>query len=293
MTGHLSVRAFGASPFFPATFSARIATNLLQLEMGFSGLIVTDALNMKAVAEGHTPGEIAVKALLAGHDLLLYGDHIAPEIDRLLRIEIPEAFAAVKEAVEAGVLPEALIDQKVEKILSLKKKWVKEEAAGEPIYSPETEALTNELFAAAMTVLRNKGDLLPLKREKIGLLQLGESPVFVEEIRKRREIEMVALEELSGDLYSYLLLCVSKGTLEAQEREHLIRLSSSGTPVVLVLFQTPYLLSQMPLFDGVLVAYENQPAAQKAAADVLLGLASPRGKLPVSLHSHFKAGEGD
>ena len=98
MSAHVYVHALAEAALLPATFSKQILSNLLQKDMGFKGLIISDALNMKAVAKISSPARIAVDAFLAGHDLLLYGDHIAPNIDQILRSDLPEAFNALKAA---------------------------------------------------------------------------------------------------------------------------------------------------------------------------------------------------
>ncbi|MCB1110331.1 MAG: hypothetical protein KDK64_05065 [Chlamydiia bacterium] len=114
MTGHLMLPAL--DPDVPATLSKRIVTNLLQKEWGFEGLIITDALNMKALSEHYTAGEIATQALLAGHDLLLYGAHRYDDVQGILTELIP----AVIEALQK--IPEEVLDRHVLKVLQMKEK---------------------------------------------------------------------------------------------------------------------------------------------------------------------------
>jgi beta-N-acetylhexosaminidase len=105
MLGHLTVEAIdGAS----ATMSRALATDLLRGELGFGGVVITDALNMKAMTDNFTAGEIAVGAVRAGADALLEP------------ASLEKALAALEGAVAAGELSEARIDESVRRILSLK-----------------------------------------------------------------------------------------------------------------------------------------------------------------------------
>ena len=92
----------------PCTLSPLMLTEKLRGELGFEGVIITDALRMGAVSQEYAPGEAAVLALLAGADILL------------LPASLPEAFQGVMDALETGVLSEERIDASVRRILSLK-----------------------------------------------------------------------------------------------------------------------------------------------------------------------------
>ena len=299
LTAHLYVQALAEEALLPATFSHQIVTDLLQKQMGFRGLILSDALNMKALAKHYSPGEIAIKATIAGHDMLLYGDHIAPNIDQILRNDIPQAIAALKSAVEKGEISEELIDNKVRKILQVKEKCglfkpaVKYENVNERVNSPKAYALKKKLFEEAITVVRNEG-VLPLQKSKIALVEWGQSPFF----KTCFQADVFSLTDpellLKMQGYSYIVLALSGYTntppefnLGPKEQARLVALSKMGIPCVAVIFGTPYSLSALPLFEAIVVAYENEPEAQEAAAQVLLGELSPKGRLPVSVPPHF------
>jgi beta-N-acetylhexosaminidase len=279
MTAHLFVEALSEEPLLPATFSKKIVTELLQNEYGFDGLVITDALNMKALSKNYSPGQTAIKAFLAGHDLLLYGDHIAPNIDQLLRVDIPQAIDAIKNAVEAGEIPETLIDERVEKILKCKEKLKRVEVKDEEINTPEAFALKRELFREAMTLVRNEG-LFPLKGKKLALIEWGSSPFFADQIGSDRlsvnDAEL--LEKVKN--YECLVLALAK---LPEDQTILDKLSKLGVPIAAVVFGSPYRLAKLPLYEAVLVAYENEKEAQEAAADVLMGRLVPKGRLPVSM----------
>ncbi len=344
MSAHLFVEALSEEPFLPATFSKKIVTELLQNEYGFNGLVITDALNMKALSKKYSPDQTAIKAFLAGHDLLLYGDHIAPNIDQLLRVDIPQAIAAMRSAVEAGEIPEAWIDERVEKILKCKEELRRVEVIDEEIYrarlgcanfdwlrlcqidppcspcysamvslvraaslrfgcvslsqnshnlsgrginSPEAFALKKQLFREAMTLVRNEG-LLPLKRKKLALIEWGSSPFFAEQIGGDRF--SVNDAELMEKVKNYECLVLALAKLP-EDPAIWDKLSKLGVPIAAVVFGSPYRLAQLPLFEAILVAYENEKEAQEAAADVLMGGRLPKGRLPVSVLPHFPAGK--
>lgn len=118
MSGHLLVSAI--DPERPATLSPLCIEGLLRNEFGFEGLIITDALNMRAFSE--TPEEIAVQAFQAGCDLLLYGDHLAPNIDKILNEDIPKAWGALKRGFEAGTLSMERLNASVLRILRAKER---------------------------------------------------------------------------------------------------------------------------------------------------------------------------
>ncbi|MCB1114969.1 MAG: hypothetical protein KDK71_00745 [Chlamydiia bacterium] len=141
MTGHLLVPAL--DPEHPATLSKAIVTDLLKGEWGYQGLVVTDALNMKALSERYTVEDIALKAFLAGHDLLLYGSHRYNDVEVLLKEVIPKAYQAVLSEVKNGSIPLAVLDARVLKILELKERLGLHEQREIPCPENLMEALHN------------------------------------------------------------------------------------------------------------------------------------------------------
>ena len=302
MSGHLCLSSIVEEPLLPATFSKKMMTDLLQTQLGFKGLVISDALNMKALSKNYTPSQIAVKALLAGHDFLLYGDHIAPDVDQILRNDVPQAIAAIKAAVEKGEISEALIDTKVKKILKVKEEMgLFKDATYEPIENliekintPEAYALKKKLFQEAITVVRNEALLLPLKEKNMALIEWGESPVFANKVNTTRfSLNDPELFEKIKE-YSCLVLSLAKFSLtaphfglDADDEKRFNELSKCGIPIAAVVFGTPYALSKLPLFNAIVVAYEKQNEAQDAAADIIFGQLPPKGQLPVSVPPHF------
>lgn len=114
MTAHLSFEGE------VCPMSKRFITQLLREELGFNGIVISDALNMKGIANQFSPEEIALSYLQSGHDILLYGDHVAPNIVDILQNQVPRAFKAIVEEVKGGHLS---IDDKVLRILKMKEKF--------------------------------------------------------------------------------------------------------------------------------------------------------------------------
>lgn len=309
MSAHLYVNAL-AEDSLPATFSRQIMTSLLQKDLEFRGLIISDALNMKALTKRYSAGQIALQTLLAGHDLLLYGDHIAPNIDQILKSDLPEAFAALKAAVKRGEISEEEIDAHVRKVLEAKRelglfeKFQEEdgEPISEKINSPAAYALKKRLFEEAVTVVRNEG-LLPLNQQKVALIEWGESAFFKAALEKELNTESISLndpqlftkmQECSCAIIALSKVATSLPGFEVELNEEAIlnALAESRIPIVGVVFETPYSLKRLPLFSAIVVAYENEKEAQEAAADIVLGKLSPKGRLPVSVKPYFDAGIG-
>jgi beta-N-acetylhexosaminidase len=291
MSAHLCVEAL-AEEAIPATFSQRMITDLLQKQLRFKGLIISDALNMQALSKYYPSDQIALKAVVAGHDLLLYGDHRAPNIDRILREDVPRAFAALKASVENGEISEILIDEKVAKILKAKEElnlFKGKLGVAENINSSEAIALKKKLFQEAITVVRNE-DLIPLRDQRIALIEWGEAPVFVNRMNADRfSLNDSELFEKVRE-YSCLVVSLSKYStvfpnfgLNPQDEALLTAVSKCGIPTIAVIFGTPYALSKLPSFEAIVVAYERENEAQEAAADILFGRLHPKGQLPIRI----------
>lgn len=246
MTAHLSLPTLDS--FLPVTFSSKIVTELLKRQMGFQGLVITDALNMRALTNYYQTHEIGLKALLAGHDLLLYGDHIAPNIARILTQDVPQAFNRIKKAILDGELAEKELDAHVEKILKTKESLnfsLTSENLLEEINSDEAKQLKRELYRSAITLVSDPLHLIPLSSsDDAVIISLYETPTpeIVESIRQLQKEK----------------------------------------PVIVVLYQSPYSLFHFDKSMTLIMAYENDPDAEEAAKDLIFGNLIPTGKLPIS-----------
>src|ERR1022692_4364439 len=192
MPAHIAVPA-RPPPNVPATLSPAILTGLLRGEMGFKGIIVTDALEMGGIAQGYSSGDAAVLALEAGADALV----MPPD---------PEAAVkAVLAAVQSGRLTRARIDESVARLLAAKERvgldrraTVDLEAIGDQIYMPEDQERAQDIANRAVTLVKNEakneGSLVPLRAPaKTCFLALAESHYsnegleFAQEVRRREK----------------------------------------------------------------------------------------------------------
>lgn len=303
MTGHLYVPALDNTPGLPASLSHKVVTGLLQDEAGFRGLCFTDALAMKGASSGGKDNP-AVKALLAGNDILLAS--ASPFSD----------YAAVKKAVEAGILKMADIETKCLKVLKYKYiaglnnyKPVDTQGLTERLNSPHAAWLAARLNADAVTVLKNENDALPVRhigKKKIAALSIGEDTgnKFQEFLNKYDKIDCFSIdrntpEAEAGRIYSrlaeYDLIICSVHTVRIAESQALRRLAESKE-LIYAFFTLPYSIrsyqGSLNKAGAVIMAYESTPLAQEYAAQVVFGGTGSKGKLPVSIPGLYFAGTG-
>jgi beta-N-acetylhexosaminidase len=285
LSAHLSVPSVD---LLPSTLSRKLMHDLLQDKMGFQGLVITDALNMNALAKYFSAEEIALLAYEAGNDLLLYGDHIAPNIEKILHEEIPRAYSALLKAFKEGRLDEKELDRRVAKILKHKTNVTVDLSK---ICTQQALALKEKLFEEAMTLVREDVPL-PIAADcpllSIGRVYLGKG-LHIPMNAKESELSEV-LTHLEGKPEVVIALSsVSQHGLNP-DIVSLIEKIREKAKVILIVFGTPYALRYVD-GDTVLVAYEEDLAAQRAALKVLSGQKNAKGKLPVTC-GNYQLGTG-
>ena len=312
MVGHLEVPALDTNKGMPSTLSHPIVSDLLEKELGFKGLIFTDALNMKGVANADKPGEIELRALLAGNDVLLFPQNPIKAIDR------------IHQAVDSGLVPREMIDHKCLKLLRAKEwaglsRFVPIQVAGiaEDLNTPSAKWLRRSLYEGALTVLRNDG-VLPIRRVnelRIASLVIGDTLhcAFQQHLgRYARITEFRADKVQSKDsanavlnrLKEFDLVIASvHGTSFKLEKEFgipqvtldFLRRLGDQNKMAFVLFANPYRLVQAygaQRWGAIVCAYEENDDTQDLAAQLLFGAISANAKLPVTASSYFTAGQG-
>jgi len=313
MIAHLNVPSLEKSENTASTLSKSIVTDLLRNKMGFKGLIVTDALDMKGVTENNQPGEIEVKALKAGNDILL------------LSANVPEAIRRIKEAVEDGELSEELIRERCHKVLRYKYKAglndVKSiETAGliSDLNKPGTELLIRKLFEETVTIVRNNEALLPLTNLdelRIACVSIGYdhttpfqdrlgSYAPVKNYILKKEPTRSEVSRLKSELASFNLIIVSVQNTTtwggspygiSSRAISFIRSISAKKKVILDLFSTPYalrLFENVPQIEAIMVSFQDHPLMQDISAQVVFGGIAASGQLPVSGSPSFPYGTG-
>ena len=299
----------------PASMSQPISALLLR-DLGFKGLVVTDALSMSGLTVYFTQEEAGVRALLAGADMLLK----PADVDACIR--------GVTEAVRSGRLTEKRIEESARKVLAakfdlglVKERLTPIDEVDVVVSSPEALQLTREVADHAITLVRNDANLLPLQNlgPGAGVFNLaitnGEistSPFASTLARTGLKVETIVLDDRSSDAEVQKAVERAKGaglviaSLYGRVRtgsmnsiglpdpgvRALNSILSSKAPVVGISFGNPYLLQSFPALTTYLIAYGDMPALQQAAARSILGEIDTSGKLPISLPGLYPRGTG-
>jgi len=299
MAGHLLVPAF--DKLQPATLSPTIMTDLVRKTLSFNGLLFTDAMDMGAITQLHTPEENVLLALKAGADCI-----VAP-------IDVPKAIGAIQEALKTGMINIGEIDKHVRRMLDLKQ-WLEDQKdvssesdVGDILNSEEAQDLSKLLFQKSITLIRN-GHVLPIaKSEPLSIVAIGSDlvPDFVTCMQQTNpcviyllpktstadDYEKVA-QSLSGTIIITLFgLTYGKSPfgLTSNAQALIERICKQHTKVAMVLFGNPYALSLFSYAPALVEAYEEHPYAQEAAAKIMSGALEPGGILPVTASAEFPA----
>jgi beta-glucosidase-like glycosyl hydrolase/CubicO group peptidase (beta-lactamase class C family) len=330
MIGHLAVPAVGGMPGVPTSLLPQAIDTLLRKDLGFGGLVVTDALRMRGVANGFSTGLSAVMAVKAGADLMLMpGDEV-------------NAHEAIKRAVRSGEIPEERVDQSVRRILGVKR-WleldrrasVELDSIPVKVATREHRALARDIARRAITLLKDEQAFIPLMDSTEGRVSViiladsedGRSDInrpgprsttelpgayFVQEFRRR--IGSVHVRRLSpsssrADFESALsaakasrriVLTVSLSVRgedgQSGMRDHIedfiAALADLQTPVAAVLFGNPYALPAFDAIPAILCAYGESEPLEEAAVEALVGEIPIGGKLPVRISGEYPFGSG-
>ncbi len=309
MSGHLHVPAIDTQEVLPASLSSHILGGVLRKEMGFKGLLFTDAMNMKGVLKSGKPSEVNLKALLAGNDIVL-----APE-------SFKESVEAVKAAYSDGLLDEVFINEKVKRIL--KAKYFAGLAEYQPvdirnlakdINSSRAVSLKRELAEASVAVIKNQGDLIPIAgKQQFALISIGEpgETAFYKMLGRLADVRHFSYGKTSADRrefaeilkgterYARVVVALhnvssSKSTgynIDPEAIRMIDTLRQIGKKTAVCIFGTPYGLEILPESDAMIVAYQNDVTAQETAAQIVAGAIESQGVLAVAA-GRFKRGAG-
>jgi len=295
MTAHLDVPSLSPDEKVPATLSRTIITDLLRKELKFDGLVITDGLGMKGVTNDFEPGELELKALKAGNDILL------------CPVDIPCAIARIKKAITDGEFSEQDLDMHVQRILNAKIKIMKnfhEQLDTASLITSSAQSLKEQLYRAAVTVAKTeKPDTLPLtKSNRIVVKTFGKVDKFIQTLKKSISFDHYPSElndlqdgidnsgfEKADQIVVSLHLEGRSGMIEMQKNAidlalpaYISFIKKYAKKTILVIFGNPYNCSHFSDVPTIIVGYENEPEAQKAVAEVLLGFRTAKGVLPVT-----------
>lgn len=300
MTAHIYFPTIEKKEEIPATLSKAVLTDLLRVELGFDGLIITDCMEMNAIVNTFGTVEGAVKTIEAGSDTVLVSHSYHKQ---------KKAIEAVIEAVKSGRISEERIDQSVERILSLKGKRIKlaelEEADENKINFAAHQKIAREIAENALTVVKNE-NILPLKNPEnqkitvidfeMGRVSLAEnegekSNLFIEYLQDDlNQVENITLkddqitaadnEKISGS--DLVIVCTYNAAANREQAEIAEKLAAEYDLLVLAL-RNPYDYKYLDQTQAFITTYDYSPASQKAAADFVKGKIEARGKLPVTI----------
>jgi len=310
MVAHLAVPALDPTPNLASTLSKPIVTDLLRKKMGFQGLIFTDALNMKGVADLYPPGEVDALALLAGNDILLYS------------MDVPTAIQRIRKAIADDRISWKELEKRVKKVLSAKY-WTGLNAY-QPIQTDSLMArlqpdnaplLQQTLYEQAATLVRDTDKRIPLKSlsPKTLYLGIGQAPVAREAYEsfavfastdylnlpiKSDVSAMAALQTQinAADevVISWHLPTQKAGVIFGLDTVFVQQLKQMvvGKKLIQLIYGNPYSLKFLDFGSVVVCGYEEHPLAFKATVNALFGSGRFKGRLPVNVNDSLKFGSG-
>jgi len=302
MTAHLQIPSIVGDKLMPSSLSSNVIENILRKELNFDGLIITDALNMKGLTLYFSVEDIAYMAYVSGNDILLYGDHISEYVDRILQNDVPTAIDALIKAFEDKKLKEKDLDKKILRILKAKEKLFmhkKQKASSfneilKQLHCEKVIKLKKKLFELAITDV-NKKNSFPLDtNKKIAYLSIGNTnkDFFYETLSRNVDLFPIKIEDFDSFQekdFDYIVISFYQINpfsdnfgMDTRLLKKLEKLNEEKT--AFVLFGTPYAVSFFEKEHALIVAYEDDPDAQIAAANVLLGNIKAKGRLPVSIN---------
>ena len=312
MVAHLNIPALDSSGV-PSTLSKKIISGILKEKLGFKGLIVTDAMNMKGVTTGNEPGVVDKKAIIAGNDLLEFTE------------DVPKAIAEIRKAIDQGIISQAAIDEKCRKVLAVKQ-WVglnhyeplKTANIDKELNNSYAEYIQQKLVEKSLTVLKNDQELIPLRRLdtlKIASISIGADrrTAFQENLSWYTKIDHFQLKDkatasqisaVKEKLKDYNVVIAGLHDHSKYPR-NVIRYSDAvlkfiaeiaqNEHTIFSVFKNPYTLNKMDNIEDAAVlieAYQDSELSEQKAAQLIFGGFKADGKLPVSVGKKFKAGDG-
>lgn len=297
MVAHLYVPSLESGKGIPASVSKNIITDLLKNKLGYKGLIITDALNMGAVANKYKPGELDALAFKAGNDIMLFSQGVS------------EGKKLIQKGIDKGEISQSRVEESVKKIL-LTKYFL-----GLDKYSPKNpeninsdlnndshKTLVQNLYANALTLLKDDQKLLPINGKHIYYVPLEEAPyqTFANQlgsnvvIKKSSEINTIPAGSIViAGIHKDNSTAYKPYKISAESKKILADLTKTQS-VILSVFGSAYALKDIDIskVSTVLVAYENNDDSMTATAAALNGKTKIWGRLPVLVNDQLKAGMG-
>lgn len=312
MIAHMNIPALDATPNMPSTLSKPIVTGILKGELGFKGLIISDAMGMKGVVKYFKDGEADVMGVIAGNDILELSENSG------------RAIKLVRKAIRQGRISMERIDESVKKILTAKywaglnlKDTVNEHNVLADVTRPESFQLRQELADASMTMLRGKDYIKTLSPEnRTVIISIGTPNVTLFQqdlgayyknsifytLDKNANANAIAKVMKDINLFDQVIIGIhdtrtrpGNGMVLSEDLKMFVK-DMAGKNAVFALFANPYNLSALPGLEnskGLVVAYQKEDFMQQSAAAVFKNQLITTGRLPVTVNIFFKYGDGE
>ncbi len=315
MSAHIAMPGVDSGQVRPATLTPSLLTGVLRDSLGFTGLVVTDALDMGGVVKLYGPGESAVLALLAGADLLLQPADPAVAID------------AVVAAVEQGRVTEDRLNASVRRVLELKRRLglfqrrtVSLDSIMDAVGTAPHQAIARDVTARSLVLVKDSGGVVAGLRgrpQPVSLLVYADDPgsslgnALANDLRAAGYgVTLFRLYPASGPasydsaraalaanpvavVAASVRVSAWSGTIALPAQvAALVDSTARKQPTVLVSFGSPYLLQQVPSVQGYLLAWAGRAINELAAGAALTGRADISGHLPITLDAAHPRGAG-
>lgn len=312
MIAHMNIPALDNTPNMPSTLSKPIVTGILKEELGFKGLIISDAMGMKGVVKYFKDGEADVMGVIAGNDIL----ELSENSDRAIKL--------VRKAVRQDRISMERIDESVKKILTAKywaglnvRDSINERNVVADVNRPESKVLLQKLADASMTLLRGKVNIGQLSKDRRTVIISVGTPGVTEFQRDLgnyyknsvfytldRNANAAAIAKVLRyiNVFDQVIIGIhdtrirpGNGMILSNDLKMFIK-DMSLSNAIFALFANPYNLSALPGLEnskGLLVAYQKEDFMQKAAASVIKNQLTATGRLPVTVNTFFKYGDKD
>jgi beta-N-acetylhexosaminidase len=310
MTGHVALPALhGDDPTLPATLSPRLLVSILREELGFSGPIISDALDMGAIGQGLDLIVDTIAASVAGVDLLLLISDWPTQNN---------VYAGLRQAARRGLITKTSLMTSVERILGLKQ-WLAQmqPPSLEVVGCAEHRQLANQIAARSITLVRDEANLLPLRlKPEARVAVILPQPVdltpadissqvkcmLAEAVRRRHAnvtefitahhptpAEIAALRE-QGSTYDLIIISTINAYAQSEQPALVNALLASGVPLIAVALRMPYDLQAYPTVPTYLCSYSILEPSMEALAQVLWAETAAVGTLPVSIPGMYPCG---
>ncbi|WP_245705369.1 glycoside hydrolase family 3 N-terminal domain-containing protein [Chitinophaga filiformis] len=311
MMAHLYIPALDSTPNTPTSISHKAITDFLKGELGYKGIVITDALEMKGIAKFYTGGEEAAQSLLAGNDMMMLPSTAAGSVD------------AIKRAIRRGQISKEEVYQRVKKVLlakyklGLNKPQVIDVNNLTSDLNAATDSLTKSIGEHAITLLKNDNNLIPFTQHtpgKVAVIAVGAdvNNAFLQTVKairpdvnsfiftaRQAETQVPPIvERLKRDyqaviisLHNYARRPANNFAISSAERL-LIQQLQQEMPSATVVFGNPYAIQYFCDAPTIIAAYEDDEITQRTAAAILFGQQVAKGKLPVTVCPGFPYGTG-